>query len=110
MHVITHGIGHRGQVSAVMLLNSAAPAKDGFTTYLHETEASTRRRTPITPDALELEPVWLNGSPAIQFVIAGQRDGVGTMLVEDGLVTQLFLVRNPDKLGSVAGEVPLSRS
>ena len=45
MHVITHGIGHRGQVSAVILLNSVPPAKDGFTTYLHEAEASTRRRT-----------------------------------------------------------------
>jgi uncharacterized damage-inducible protein DinB len=44
MHVITHGVGHRGQVSAVMLLNSASPSKDGFTTYLHEKEASTRRR------------------------------------------------------------------
>jgi uncharacterized damage-inducible protein DinB len=44
MHVITHGIGHRGQVSAVMLLNSVAAAKDGFTTYLHEAEAPTRRR------------------------------------------------------------------
>ncbi|HUN53498.1 MAG TPA: DinB family protein [Candidatus Sulfotelmatobacter sp.] len=44
MHVITHGIGHRGQVSAVMLLNAAPPAKDGFATYLHEAEASTRRR------------------------------------------------------------------
>ena len=36
MHVITHGVGHRGQVSAVMLLNSVTPAKDGFTTYLHK--------------------------------------------------------------------------
>jgi uncharacterized damage-inducible protein DinB len=45
LHVITHGIGHRGQVSAVMLLNSVPPAKDGFTTYLHEAEAATRRRT-----------------------------------------------------------------
>lgn len=44
MHVITHGIGHRGQVSALMLLNSLPPAKDGFTTYLHESEATTRRR------------------------------------------------------------------
>jgi uncharacterized damage-inducible protein DinB len=44
MHVITHGIGHRGQVSAVMLLNAAKAAKDGFTTYLHEAEASMRRR------------------------------------------------------------------
>ena len=63
----------------------------------------------VTPDALELEPVWLNGSPAIQFVVAGHRDGVGTMLVEDGVVTRLFLVRNPDKLGSVGTEVGLGR-
>jgi uncharacterized damage-inducible protein DinB len=45
MHVITHGVGHRGQVSALMLLNSVAPASDGFTTYLHTAEALTRRRT-----------------------------------------------------------------
>lgn len=44
MHVITHGAGHRGQVSALMLLNSIPPAADGFTTYLHEAEASTRGR------------------------------------------------------------------
>jgi uncharacterized damage-inducible protein DinB len=44
MHVITHGVGHRGQVSAVMLLNSVTPANDGFTTYLHQAEASTRGR------------------------------------------------------------------
>ncbi len=45
MHVITHGVGHRGQVSAVMLLNAVAPAKDGFTTYLHDAEASMRNRS-----------------------------------------------------------------
>ncbi len=44
MHVITHGAGHRGQVSAVMLLNSMQPAKDGFTTYLHEAEGPARGR------------------------------------------------------------------
>ena len=43
MHVITHGVGHRGQVSAVMLLNSVLPANDGFTTYLHKAEAARRR-------------------------------------------------------------------
>jgi uncharacterized damage-inducible protein DinB len=44
MHVITHGVGNRGQISAVMLLNSVTPMKDGFTTYLHQAEAATRRR------------------------------------------------------------------
>ena len=44
MHLIVHGAGHRGQVSALMLLNSLPPAKDGFTTYLHTAEASLRGR------------------------------------------------------------------
>lgn len=44
LHLITHGAGHRGQVSAVMLLNSLTHVRDGFTTYLHTAEASTRRR------------------------------------------------------------------
>ncbi len=48
MHVITHGIGHRGQVSAIMLLNSSTLPKDGFTTYLHDSEAATRRRAAAT--------------------------------------------------------------
>lgn len=44
LHVIAHGVGHRGQVSAVMLLNSVPPPMDGFTTFLHQAEAATRRR------------------------------------------------------------------
>ncbi|HKR44197.1 MAG TPA: DinB family protein [Paraburkholderia sp.] len=44
IHVINHGTGHRGQVSALMLLNAVSPAKDGFTTWLHEAQASTRGR------------------------------------------------------------------
>jgi uncharacterized damage-inducible protein DinB len=44
MHIINHGTGHRGQVSALMLLNALTPARDGFTTYLHESEAATRGR------------------------------------------------------------------
>jgi uncharacterized damage-inducible protein DinB len=44
MHVITHGVGHRGQISALLLLNSLPASKDGFTTYLHEAEASARGR------------------------------------------------------------------
>ncbi len=77
---------------------------------IHGRDKVFRFLTAVAPDALELQPVWLNGSPAIQFVIAGKRDGVGTMLVEDGVVTRLFLVRNPDKLARVAGEVPLARA
>ena len=76
---------------------------------IHGRDKVFRFLTAVTPDALELVPVWLNGSPAIQFVIAGQRDGVGTMLVEDGVVTRLFLVRNPDKLARVGSPTGLAR-
>ena len=51
MHVITHGVGHRGQISAVLLLNSSTLPKDGFTTYLHMAEAGTRRPTPHVAQA-----------------------------------------------------------
>jgi RNA polymerase sigma-70 factor (TIGR02957 family) len=65
--------------------------------------------TAVRPDSVELVPVWLNGQPAMQFVIDGVTDGVGTALIEDGVVTALYLVRNPDKLRSVADEVRLAR-
>lgn len=51
MHVITHGVGHRGQVSALMLLNSVTPPKDGFTTYLHLADRPSAR-VGIAPVAL----------------------------------------------------------
>lgn len=41
LHVITHGVGHRGQVSALMLLNAVAPPSDGFATYLHRVERAS---------------------------------------------------------------------
>jgi uncharacterized damage-inducible protein DinB len=44
MHLTVHGEYHRGQVSLLMMQNSIAPPGDGFTTYLHKTEASARRR------------------------------------------------------------------
>ena len=46
MHVTVHGEYHRGQISMIMMQNSIAPPGDGFTSYLHKSEASTRRRHP----------------------------------------------------------------
>jgi uncharacterized damage-inducible protein DinB len=44
MHVTVHGEYHRGQISLIMMQNSITPPGDGFTSYLHKTESSTRRR------------------------------------------------------------------
>jgi uncharacterized damage-inducible protein DinB/putative sterol carrier protein len=56
MHVTVHGEYHRGQISLIMMQNSITPPGDGFTSYLHKTEASSRRR-PLGPsDTLESRP------------------------------------------------------
>ena len=44
MHVTVHGEYHRGQISLIMMQNSIAPPGDGFTSFLHKSESSTRRR------------------------------------------------------------------
>jgi uncharacterized damage-inducible protein DinB len=48
MHVTVHGEYHRGQISLIMMQNSITPPADGFTSYLHKTEASIRRRAAIS--------------------------------------------------------------
>ncbi|MCW2780512.1 MAG: sigma factor [Marmoricola sp.] len=62
-----------------------------------------------TDGELSMDVVMLNGEPAIQVVIDGEPDGIAAVRIEDGLVTALYLVRNPEKLTRIADEVPLAR-
>ncbi|TLW95035.1 RNA polymerase sigma-70 factor [Saccharomonospora piscinae] len=55
------------------------------------------------------EPVRLNGSPALLLRHEGKIDAVVTVRIEDGLVTTLYTVRNPEKLSRVEQETALSR-
>ena len=64
----------------------------------------------VRPDSLTLEPTWLNGSPSLRFIVDGEVDTVGSALIEDGRVTALYLVRNPDKLARVNGPTALARA
>jgi hypothetical protein len=52
MHVTVHGEYHRGQISLIMMQNSITPPGDGFTSFLHKAEASTRRRLGASSDAV----------------------------------------------------------
>jgi uncharacterized damage-inducible protein DinB/putative sterol carrier protein len=56
MHVIIHGAGHRGQISLLMMQNSITPPADGFTSFLHKAEASSRRRPGGSSDTVESHP------------------------------------------------------
>jgi hypothetical protein len=58
---------------------------------------------------LSLEPVQVNGYPALIFRLNGEIDGVMAVRIDDGLVTGLYYVRNPEKLSRVERETAVSR-
>lgn len=70
LHVAIHGAYHRGQVGWIMMENSVVPPADGFTGYLHDAEASTRRRSNAPGDAIENN---LPGPPSNAVPLAGQK-------------------------------------
>jgi RNA polymerase sigma-70 factor (TIGR02957 family) len=59
--------------------------------------------------AMSVEPVQVNGGPALIVRLNGEIDGVMAVRVEDGLVTGLYYVRNPEKLSRVERETAVSR-
>ncbi|GAA1745208.1 RNA polymerase sigma-70 factor [Luedemannella helvata] len=59
--------------------------------------------------ALSVEPAHINGSPALLLRLNGELDSVMTVSVENGLVTGIYTVRNPEKLSRIARETALSR-
>ncbi|GAA2431846.1 RNA polymerase sigma-70 factor [Streptomyces glaucus] len=59
--------------------------------------------------AVSLRPAQVNGHPALVFLVDGALDTVVTARVDDGLVTGLYAVRNPGKLGHMRRETVLCR-
>jgi RNA polymerase sigma-70 factor (TIGR02957 family) len=49
----------------------------------------------------EAKVVWLNGSPAVEIDIAGELDTAVSLAVENGRITRIYAVRNPNKLGGL---------
>ncbi|MET8853096.1 RNA polymerase sigma-70 factor [Amycolatopsis sp. NPDC004625] len=56
-----------------------------------------------------LEPAQVNGYPALILRRGGEIDTVLAVRVDDGLVTGLYAVRNPEKLSRLGGTTALSR-
>jgi RNA polymerase sigma-70 factor (ECF subfamily) len=50
-----------------------------------------------------------NGSPALVVRLDGELDGVMTARIENGRITGLYYVRNPEKLAHVSAGIPLTR-
>ncbi|MFI7496977.1 RNA polymerase sigma-70 factor [Streptomyces sp. NPDC049687] len=54
------------------------------------------------------EPTVVNGNPALVLRLDGEIDGVMAIRVEEGRITGLYYVRNPEKLTRVQSETPLT--
>ncbi|MGF1344621.1 RNA polymerase sigma-70 factor [Streptomyces flavovirens] len=59
--------------------------------------------------AMSVQPAQVNGDPALIVRLDGKIDTVMTMRIDDGLVTGLYAVRNPEKLSHLARETALRR-
>lgn len=56
-----------------------------------------------------LQPVQVNGYPALILRLNGDVDAVIAVRIDDGLITGLYAVRNPEKLSRVERETAMSR-
>jgi RNA polymerase sigma-70 factor (ECF subfamily) len=56
-----------------------------------------------------LQPAQVNGHPALLVRLDGRIDTVVAVRIDDGLITGLYAVRNPDKLSQLERETTLSR-
>ncbi|WP_277453468.1 RNA polymerase sigma-70 factor [Janibacter sp. DB-40] len=61
------------------------------------------------PGAITLEPLELNGWPALLVHLDGEVDSVFAFAIEDGLITGSYAIRNPEKLSRVAAATTLTR-
>ena len=59
--------------------------------------------------AASLQPVQVNGYPALILRLNGEIDAVIAVRIDDGLITGLYAVRNPEKLSRVERETAVSR-
>jgi RNA polymerase sigma-70 factor (TIGR02957 family) len=61
------------------------------------------------PATASLEPAQVNGHPALFVWIGGVVDSVVTVRIEDGRISGLYAVRNPEKLSRIGRETAVSR-
>jgi RNA polymerase sigma-70 factor (ECF subfamily) len=56
-----------------------------------------------------LQPAQVNGYPALILRLNGEIDTVIAVRIDDGLITGLYAVRNPEKLSHMEQETALRR-
>jgi len=59
--------------------------------------------------AASLQPAQVNGYPALILRFDGEVDTVLALRIDDGLITGIYAVRNPEKLSHMEQETALIR-
>ncbi len=93
----------------VVLLTDGGGLKKAALRPILGREKVVRFLDAVAPEGVHADVVVVNGAPALRLLIDGEVDGIGTMLVEDGLVTGLYIVRNPEKLRRLDEVTALTR-
>lgn len=89
MHLALHAAGHWGQLGWIMMENAITPPADGFTTFLHKTEAAARRRGNARHEAAHVPPAPAaqhgdGGSPPRQSAVSRLADLTERMRIAVG--------------------------
>ena len=93
----------------VVLLTDGGGVKKAALRPIHGRDKVTRFLEAVMPDGFVADAVVVNGSPALRIAVDGEVDAVASLLVEDGRVTGLYVVRNPAKLARLDGLVAFTR-
>ena len=95
----------------VVLITDGGGKKQAALRPIHGVEKVLRFLSAVMPDDGSASAVAtvVNGSTGLRLLLGDELDTVATMRVDDGRVTALYLVRNPDKLGRVGEAVEMAR-
>ena len=89
----------------VELVTDGGGLKKAALRPIHGTDKVLRFLAAVVPQdaVVTTEPVAVNGRPGLLLLLDGEVDAVVSMELREGLVTRLFLVRNPEKVAAAMG-------
>lgn len=93
----------------VVLLTDAGGAKQAALRPIEGLDKVLRFLTAVLDPGATWEALIVNGGPGLAVTIDGELDSVATFATRDGLITGIYVVRNPAKLTGFADQVALSR-
>lgn len=95
----------------VVLLSDGGGKAKAALRPIHGAEKVSRFLDAVRPDDPRLSVEWaiVNGGPAVMVSVDGALDLVAMVRVEGGLVREVYLVCNPDKLAAILQTRALSR-